>query len=446
LSFPADAGGEAHVLIDCGVLKGTADAQARMRQIAENIVSVTGKRLSALVVTHEHWDHVSGFLQADDLLKELQIDEVWLAWTENADDDVAEQLRGRRAKTAETLEKTVQKLRDSSELGARRTATRIDNVLEFFGAAGRKTTVRGIGWAKERKRREMPYLYPGGEARRVPGTSAVRAYVLGPPRDVKQLKKSDPSRRNSEVYELTGGTGADLGFLAAVASMDDGMSADQQPFDAWFRVSKDEAGNDPFFGERYESADQEWRRIEDDWLGAAGSLALQLDSDTNNTSLALAFELVPSGRVLLFPGDAQVGSWLSWEPLEWTINDASGTRKVTTGDLLERTVLYKVGHHGSHNATLREQGLELMMSPELIALLPVSRETAKKMEWNMPFPSLYRRLREKTRGRVLECDTGMPGRADVTLGDSEWADFEGRVAQEALWIDCWIDIDSIPAR
>jgi hypothetical protein len=47
-------------------------------------------------------------------------------------------------------------------------------------------------------------------------------------------------------------------------------------------------------------------------LGLAGRLALQLDSDTNNTSLVLAFELGKSGRVLLFPGDAQVGNWLSW--------------------------------------------------------------------------------------------------------------------------------------
>ena len=37
--------------------------------------------------------------------------------------------------------------------------------------------------------------------------------------------------------------------------------------------------------------------------------------ETNNTSLALAFELIEKGRVgkvLLFPADAQVGNWLSW--------------------------------------------------------------------------------------------------------------------------------------
>jgi len=39
-------------------------------------------------------------------------------------------------------------------------------------------------------------------------------------------------------------------------------------------------------------------------------MALQLDNDTNNTSVALAIEFTDSGKVLLFPADAQVGSWL----------------------------------------------------------------------------------------------------------------------------------------
>ena len=57
-----------------------------------------------------------------------------------------------------------------------------------------------------------------------------------------------------------------------------------------------------------------WRRIDGDWLSAAEALALDLASDTNNTSLVLAFEwgAPGKGRVLLFAADAQVGNWLSW--------------------------------------------------------------------------------------------------------------------------------------
>ena len=61
-----------------------------------------------------------------------------------------------------------------------------------------------------------------------------------------------------------------------------------------------------------------------DWLGIAADLAMQLDRGVNNTSLVLAFEFVASGRVVLFPGDAQVGNWLSWQKVKWPV----GTKEV----------------------------------------------------------------------------------------------------------------------
>ena len=148
----------------------------------------------------------------------------------------------------------------------------------------------------------------------------------------------------------------------------------------------------------------------------AEALALNLDGDTNNTSLVLAFECGPTGAgpVLLFPGDAQVGNWLSWRDQDY----GPRGRKTTADDLLERTVVYKVGHHASHNATVRCDprppgsyppgipfGLELMEN--IIALIPVDRDAAdKKMPtpWAMPHEPLYERLREKAQRRVLRGD------------------------------------------
>ena len=138
--------------------------------------------------------------------------------------------------------------------------------------------------------------------------------------------------------------------------------------------------------------DQGWRRIDEDWLGSAAQFALDLDSATNNTSLVLAIELSPGGEVLLFPADAQVGNWLSWQQVQWTL-DRNKTVKAT--DLLKRTVFYKVGHHGSHNATLREHGLELMPHG-LAALLPVDQEMAQKKRWGgMPLPGLIDALKAR---------------------------------------------------
>jgi len=114
---------------------------------------------------------------------------------------------------------------------------------------------------------------------------------------------------------------------------------------------------------------------------------------------------------------------------------------VTARELLERTVLYKVGHHGSHNATLREFGLEMMSSPELVAMVPVNRKTAKKMEWKMPFPALWKRLQEKTGGRVLDRDNGLTQPDALTpRALSEWKKFAARVDVQPYWIDYLIDL------
>jgi hypothetical protein len=72
-------------------------------------------------------------------------------------------------------------------------------------------------------------------------------------------------------------------------------------------------------------------------------------------------------------------------------------------------VFYKVGHHASHNATLREKGLERMTNRDLVAMIPVEEGRAKSLDWAMPFPSLLQRLEEKTRGRVIRADRNIEG-------------------------------------
>ena len=132
--------------------------------------------------------------------------------------------------------------------------------------------------------------------------------------------------------------------------------------------------------------------------------------------LALEFGKPGEGKVALFVGDAQVGNWLSWTDQPYK---AEG-RSTTINDLFGRTILYKVGHHGSHNATLKRDsrhptaadkfgspyGLELMPST-LLAMIPVDRAAAEKkmpIPWHMPHPPLYESLLRKTAGRVLRAD------------------------------------------
>jgi hypothetical protein len=69
-----------------------------------------------------------------------------------------------------------------------------------------------------------------------------------------------------------------------------------------------------------------------------------LDSQMNNTSVILLFEVF--GKKLLFPGDAQIENW------SYALEDAPDSGDVR--ELLADVDVYKVGHHGSLNATPRK--------------------------------------------------------------------------------------------
>lgn len=81
------------LMIDCGVVLGTPDAPKIMTRVMENLLSETQEKVDVLAITHEHWDHLSGFTQAPDAFAKLAVGAVWVAWTEDPKDDLANQLR-----------------------------------------------------------------------------------------------------------------------------------------------------------------------------------------------------------------------------------------------------------------------------------------------------------------------------------------------------------------
>ncbi len=418
-----------HIMIDCGVILGTPGAKDRLAAVLDDIVKLTGGKVDVLVVTHEHYDHVSGFVLCDEKFAaagkpeagKLSVDKVWFAWTEKPDDALAGQLRDQRQKRKEALSGLVNRLHGMGA-AAQEGASDIVQALRFFGvdatgtdsggadgrAAAGGATQQAMAFAKLLSA-DVTFWEPG-QSWNSDSAPGIKVYMLGPPRDTTALHKTDST---AEVYHL------DAGFLEAAVNLAGDTGGDggrpYTPFGKGYgKPLSDIVAGKPggpvgqFINEHYlgpgsasPETDVSWRRIDDAWLGSAEQLALALDSATNNTSLALAIELTGSGKVLLFPADAQVGNWLSWQALQWK----DGDRTVTTADLLARTRFYKVGHHGSHNATLKMKGLELMPASGLVAFIPVDEAMAKVKRWmEMPLPHLLDALHEHCGDAVIRID------------------------------------------
>jgi len=444
--------GPVHMLIDCGVLLGTADAKAMMTRVAEDIKKATGgdkARLDVVVATHEHWDHLSGFVQARDVFDQIKMGEVWLAWTEDPTNARAQELRQERSLRIAAIANALQRWQTSGVQPQLYAA--VTEVLGFFGeplGAGGNSTKDALASLTNRPDARMRYLSPGGKPIGIPGVEGVRVYVLGPPADDKSLGKLLPRKGSGEAYELR--LTPERAFFAALDGPGTGAAGEEErqlafPFDEYYRIAKPEAQSRPdgFFRDNYGFGDGDasgWRRIDEDWLTLTGELALNLDNETNNTCLVLAIELVETGDVLLFPGDAQIGNWESWKTLSFSAPGGDGgTTAVTSKDLLGRTVFYKVGHHASHNATHRAEGLELMESPDLVAMIPVNHAMAVKKKWNMPFPALLQRLEEKCRGRVIRLDSPMEesvAAATKALRSEDVQRFKDALTETDLYYEC----------
>jgi hypothetical protein len=424
VTFTADAA-SSRMLIDCGSFRNFGKSVPRLRKIAGKIKeALAGKPLDVVVGTHQHNDHLSGFVHCETEFRALNIQQVWLSWLDNPQDAKAQVIGEAHhnlmlglAAARDTLSKTFQGNTSARSVGARSLGV-LNDMLGFHGAAEPKTPpelpAKGVRILKSIGTKGPDYLRPGRTVE-MPGLPAgtVRVHVLGPPRKENVERKNDPlyrkDPRTGESYDpaLAAASLQVTKSLDALKSGTSGASAEEEnyPFNEVYKCNRKKgSARLQAIQRRYNQRDEAWRKIDDDWLQQAGALALYLNDFTNNSSLVLAIELVESGKVLLFAADAQTGNWASWNEVPWE-NPA-----VKTDELLARTVFYKVGHHASHNATL-VQAFEKMTNPDLVALIPVHKKDpniTKEGGWKMPARNLFKRIVEKTEHRVLQMDNKNP--------------------------------------
>lgn len=465
------------MMIDCGLklndsVPGISLVDVRNdieKELKAGDTTKAKPKLDILVVTHEHWDHISGFQPKDKLYDHFSIGKIWLAWTENPEDEDAKVLNKGLVKRIKALKIAADKLKKNkaahtrfyaqfaggeSILSARETFnTELEEVLHFFGPLATAKSVSGISVKDKYKisldtqeamdhirslskgKSGVRYFNPGTMIEDKNDLPGVRIFILGPPKNKLLTKDAPSSGSKSEVY--FGENNAIAGLVDGLLAMNDSqIFDDSRPFGNTTSLNVETAKSDLYSKGTYFNRDESWRSIEDDWLDMAGSLAMQMDSDTNNTSLVLAIQL-PGGKVLLFPGDAQVGNWLSWHDLEWKFKNGIETEVVNATSLLNDTVFYKVGHHASHNATLEKLGLELMTSENLVAFVP-----EKEKQYNgIPYKPLVRKLTQKTKGRLLfSADKNYKAEKILTdkpdgLSENEWKAFKKDLTIDKLYIE-----------
>jgi hypothetical protein len=330
------------MLVDCGVHR-----QGTARPIRESVGAIIADltavarpgqppHLDVVVATHHHQDHISGFAVED--WADVQVDEVWLPFVEDPEDREAAALRGAQESAARRLRGVIHSLGGPDE-GTWPAGLALADALAMNCLTNEEATARLLGRGSGFRGPTTVRFLPGPDDARTEirtGLADTVVHVLGPPRDPRALAQMEPP--------------ASVAWLE-LAAADAAGTTDRLPlFDPIYRVADREV---PAELRRAAAT----LRLDDlpDELDEVVLAASRLEGALNNTSLFLVLDV--AGTRLVFPGDAQHGAW------QRVLDDPHSRALVT------EPAFYKVGHHGSHNATPR-QFVDELLGDGAYAMLP----------------------------------------------------------------------------
>jgi len=395
------SGKSAHVLVDCGVhAKSTNSIGTAIDQLATD----TGHHLALIIVTHRHADHISGFGLGAAQFKQFTVDRIWMPWFENQHDPDAVKLQASLTQVARRLQLAFAAQGADSEY-----FRMAQNATGELDAAGTSSNEKALSVIHGGFANKPPIDYvKGGDAANLPPALAdmgVTASILGPPIDPHLISQMD---NKSHQY---------LDQLAA----EDGSTQTGPIFDDRFVTDASSyAGADL---DSAELSDIE-KRIASCQPDVLAAIAAKADNTLNNQSVVALFEF--NSKRLLFAGDAQWGNWENF--LFGGALGTPGHEQLTDSAkaILGSIDFYKVGHHGSTNATPVD-ALEAMR--EGMAAMCSTAEGAYNQ---VPRGPLLDALKAKTGGKLARSDqVKVPDAAAV--GDALNAAFEAPTQE--LYID-----------
>ena len=331
--------GKRTVLVDAGFHsqgKGKFSGNELPDQILTDVMSIKGEpRIDVVIATHRHQDHVFSFNSKK--WAQFEVGEVWLPWVEDRSNEQASRLWKKQQNFAMQLAAAMPTF--SLDAGTRKNVefmlwnAGINNLASIDEAQGFEASAWSNAGALDclhegfaRRDRLRPRFLP--ETQKFPESFEtavlpdVLIHVLGPARDPKLIEELDPEA-DGETYRA-------LALRAAAVDAIPGEILDP-PFDEQWIVPKSDLGVPPL-------TPTDEKRINELANSADAVFAAEkVDGMINSTSLVLILEI---GKArLLLPGDAEWGTW----------------KRILQDDeartLLRAATFFKVGHHGSHNAT-----------------------------------------------------------------------------------------------
>ncbi len=322
-----------NVLIDFGSTKRSEHAPAGgMLAIAKQIKEDSGGKLDIVVATHRHKDHVSGFSgRPGTIIRSLEPELVVQPWTEDpklapnarapaGSGGGALRARGLVARLSDMQALAKQVLDQVPRLEASpEVPSALAAQIAFLGEtnlqnAAAVRNLRAMG------KREPVFASFGTELPIRDLLPGVKVDVIGPPTLAQSSAIARQRERDeNEFWHLRARAGAGEGRARGRRLFPEAVATGPMPQEARWVIPRIDA------------------------MHATELLAIvrRLDDALNNTSLILLFHVL--GEVLVFPGDAQIENW------SYALFEARNRRAIR--NRLKRAAFYKVGHHGSLNAT-----------------------------------------------------------------------------------------------